>query len=240
MSEQPQHKSRKDLTPSVILVIGTDASGKDHVANLLVKMIEEKGLEVEKRKRFLSGKVTRAATSEGKNRVETLMEKSFLTLYPWLGPLLPLSLDLVNKLDLFFFKKPEKTLVIVGHNGLRGLAFYLSKQAGNSGKVKVPGYIGRTLKKFVTKHRVHTIILDVEDSTRKRRIRERVRRGTNDQFDNYMLQDGQRSEIIESCLVEIVTHYLDGTLIKNDDLPEQELRKQILTSFANSKHYSRQ
>ena len=42
--------------PDVILLVGTDASGKDHIANLLVEMIEEAGGQVEKRKQYLTGK----------------------------------------------------------------------------------------------------------------------------------------------------------------------------------------
>lgn len=225
-------KENAPAIPDVILVIGTDASGKDHVANLVVRMLEEQGETVEKRKRFLSGKVTKEATSEGKSRVETFLEKSFLTLYPHLGPILPVTLNMINKLDLLLFRKPEKKLVVVGHNGLRGLAFYLSKKVHPVKGLQIPAYIAFTLKKFVLNHHVHTIILDVEDSTRKQRIQERVARGADDQFDNYMLQDGQRSELIESCLVDMVTKHLNGTLIKNDDLSEQELRKQILSNFS--------
>lgn len=218
--------------PDVILLIGTDASGKDHVANVLINLIRESGGEVEKRQRFFSGKATNAVSSENKGRFDTFQEKAFLGLFKYLGFLMPLILSMVIVWDLRRFRLPDdKKLVLVGHNCLRGLAFHLAHVFSSIDQIRLPWYLKRTLEKLQSTTNVHVIVLDVEDYIRKQRIAERMSRGTEDEFDRYMHRDGERSEHIEACLVHLARQYLDGKLIENNDLSADELQRILQGGF---------
>lgn len=216
--------------PDVILLLGSDASGKDHVAVVIEAMLREAGGTVEKRRRFFSGKLTREASSTSKNALDTLQEILFLSLHAMLGPLLPRLIDLVIRRDLRRFRPPAGKLVVVGHNGLRGLAFYFGRSR-SSGPIRLPPYLQRTFARLREETAAHIIVLDVEDHIRKRRIAERLATGRADRFDRYMAADGRRSERIEACLVELVCSHLGGVLIANNDLGDEELQAQILSGL---------
>lgn len=217
--------------PDVILVLGTDAAGKDHVATILLEMINDGGGEAEKRKRFLAGAATVEVSSENKGWTDTFLEKLFLALYPYLSFLLPRLVHLATRYDSRRFRKPDKKLVVVGHNGLRGLAFHLGNNSEPSGTLTLPGYLDTTLREIKKSTGVCTIVLDVEDTIRQKRIQQRMAAGSEDNFDRYMSADGQRSERIEAWLVELAQTYLDPVLIENNDLSHDELKEQILRGF---------
>lgn len=221
--------------PDVILLLGTDASGKDHVANVLMKMIHDSGGEVEKRQRFFSGTPTRAVSSEGKGAFETLQEKLFLRFFKHLGPILPMLVSLVTLWDLRRFRLPkEKKLVVIGHNCMRALGFYLAHNFKSPEQIRLPWYLVRVIETLLSKTEVHVIALDVEDHVRKQRIAKRISEGAEDEFDKYMHKDGDRSEHIEACLVYLSLKYLEGQLIENNDLTEEELRDLLKTGFSKN------
>lgn len=223
---------RLDDIPDVVLLIGTDAAGKDHVANILVKMITEAGGKAEKRQRFFSGSVTHAASSEHKSRFDTFQEKVFLRLFPSLGVTLPYAAALATRWDLFRFKKPKRDkLVVVGHNGLRALAFYLGNTFVSERDITIPAYVENSLRLIREKTGAHILVLDVEDHIRQKRIAARIEVGAEDTFDRYMKSDSIRSEHIEACLVHLVTEKCDGVLLENNDLTEDELSIKMLKSF---------
>ncbi len=216
----------------MILVLGTDASGKDHVANILMHMIGEAGGATEKRQRYFSGKPTTAESSEGKGGFETFQEKIFLSLYKPLSFFLPLLLCLVTLWDLRQFALPEgKKVVVIGHNCFRAMGFYLSHKFSSAEEIRLPWYVVKVLEKVLVKTNVHVIALDVEDHIRKKRIAKRVAEGAEDEFDKYMHSDGDRSEHIESCLVQLACKYLNGKLIENNDLTDEELRHMLRSGF---------
>lgn len=218
--------------PDVILLLGTDASGKDHVANVLMDMIREAGGDVEKRQRFFGGKVTHAASSEGKGPLETLQEKIFLLFFKHLGFILPVLVCLVTLWDIHRFRLPkEKKLVVIGHNCMRALGFYLAHRFSSPEQIRLPWYLVKVIKKMLAKTEVHVIALDVEDYIRKKRIAKRMAEGSEDEFDKYMNNDGDRSEHIEACLVHLSLNYLGGKLIENNDLTKDELRELFKSGF---------
>lgn len=220
--------------PDIVLIIGTDAAGKDHIANIVAKMISEAGGSVEKRKRFLSGKVTREASSTNKSKVDLFLERSFLRLYPYLGKLLPLALDIVLKRDLNHFKYPGEKLVVVGHNCLRGLAFHWGHRHDGTGQIRMPSGLQATLKKMRSLKGLHVLVLDVDDEVRKKRIEQRAALGEADYFDLYMAENSERSERIESVLVWLTQEYLNGQLIENNDLAETDIRSLLQEGFSAS------
>ena len=70
-------------------------------------------------------------------------------------------------------------------------------------------------------------MLDVAPATRRRRIAARIRSGTVDPFDRYMLADPDRAERIEGCSVDLATRYLNATVIENDDLDAAALEREL-------------
>lgn len=217
--------------PEITLILGTDAAGKDHVANILTRMIAEKGGDVEKRQRFLCGKVTTASSSVGKSYFELLLELMFLALYPYLGLPLLTMLTYLLKRDCLRFKQSPKKLVIVGHNCLRGLAFHWGRKLRKGEEITVPPALSSALAEMSAIPGFHVVVLDVDDEIRQKRIRHRAKHGEADNFDRYMARDSLRSEGIESTLVWLAREYLNGQLIENNDLPEQELRRLLFQGF---------
>ncbi len=218
--------------PDVILLLGTDASGKDYVATVLTDMIREAGGDVEKRQRFLSGKAYRATSSSRKDFLDTLQEKTFLLLFRRLGFLLPLLVSLIIFWDYRRFRLPgEKKLVVVGHNGLRALAFYLGHRFSSVEQIRIPWYLTSAFNKMKSATHAHIIVLDVDDHIRKKRINARLSAGSEDTFDRYMHSDSERSERIEACLVHIALKYLDGRLLENNDLTDDTLREMMHNGF---------
>lgn len=218
--------------PDIILLLGTDASGKDFVANVLEQMIREAGGEVEKRQRFLSGRVTTATSSEGKGIFDTLQEKAFLLILARLGPLLPFLLGLVIRWDLRRLRTPAAAkLVVVGHSAVRALAFHLGHRVRSAAEIRLPAFLVATLTRMREQAGLHVIVLDVEDRVRKKRIAARLEKGSEDTLDRYMHSDSERSECIEDCLVHLAVNYLNAGLIENNDLAEAELRERILSGF---------
>lgn len=220
--------------PSTILIVGTDASGKDHVANVLTGMIQGMGSTVEKRKRYLNGRRTSKKSSAGKVGFELFLEKSFLALYPFFSFLMPWCMNLLLKRDLARFAVPDETRIVIGHNCLRGLAFYWGHRYSTTEQIKVPPAIESSLAGMNALPGLHTIVLDVEDAIRKERIEKRELQGEADNFDRYMAENEERSERIEHFLVWLTVTYLGATLIENNNLSDEELRTIAAAGFADS------
>lgn len=221
-----------ETIPNTTLIIGTDAAGKDHVANILATMISEEGGTFEKRKRYLTGKLTRENTSTAKSNFELFLEKGFVNLYPYFGFLLPRLTTQLLQHDINKFRQSDKKLIIIGHNCLRGLAFHWGQRYTDNTRLPVFAALEKTLGTMRRLPGLHTIVLDVDDEIRKKRIGQRRERGEADIFDEYMAADSQRSERIESVLVWLARTYLGGQLIVNNDLPENELRRLLLRGFS--------
>ncbi len=219
--------------PDTIVLLGTDASGKDFIAEQLQKMIAEEGVVVEKRKRFLSGSVTAETSSTKKGFLDTLQEKAFLTLYPHMGPLLPFLLGQLILMDLRRFKKPGgKKLLVVGHNALRALAFHFGQTEKTANAFNVPPYLDRILSKLKDDSGACFIVLDVAADVRAARLKMRAKASEMDLFDKYMHDDPARSERIEDCLIRLVTEKLGGSLMMNNDPNEPEIRSNLRKVFA--------
>ncbi|NCC04536.1 MAG: hypothetical protein EOM37_10955 [Proteobacteria bacterium] len=213
--------------PDVILVIGTDASGKDHVTNILENMIREAGGEVEKRKRFFCGATTKEVYSTNKGFLDRAQEALFLAFYPFVGRLMPLIFSLWTRRDAIRFRGPRKKLIIVGHNGLRALAFYWARQTTPRGELLVSDSLRHTFSLVKEKTGAHVLVLDVDHSVRQQRINARVEKGLADRFDLYMLENPERSEAIEACLVKGAQELWDAKLLINNDLTDEELRDRL-------------
>lgn len=221
--------------PEVTVILGTDASGKDHVADILKRMILEAGGKVEKRKRYLNGKVTERSTSVGKSWIELGLELCFLRFFRIFGTILPWALNLRLGRDLDSFVNPEGKLIVIGHNCLRGFAFYWGHQTASNDGIRLSEAILGNLRRIRNVRNTHFLVLDVQDDIRKRRIAAREERGEADYFDRYMANNEKRSERIERCLVWLCRSYLDAQLITNNDLSEKQLRSELKEGFLQRK-----
>lgn len=230
-SSMKETKQHPHTIPDVVLILGTDAAGKDHVANILADMIHEVGGEVQKRRGFLSGSPSRTKDSTKKSLWQHAQELVFLSLYARVGPLLPLAVCGVARLDAMRFKEPERKLIVVGHHGLRALAFYLGDKPERRAALALSGCLENAFQAMRERTNLHTIVIDIHHDVRKQRLTARGATGDQDFFDRYMLKHVGLGERIEASLVNLAQKYLDATLITNNDLSEQEIRAKLAHSF---------
>ena len=213
--------------PPVLLILGTDAAGKDYVAEFLIRRWRAAGHRVEKRAGKLAAPAADArSSSERKGRWGRFRERAFLGLFPLLHPLLPAVAWLLLARDRRRFRPSAVPLVVVSHTALRLLALVLGQQREGVGALARRPALERTLR-AVRPPETTVVVLDVAPATRRRRIAARIRSGTVDPFDRYMLADPDRAERIEGCLVELATRYLNAAVIENDDLDDAALEQEL-------------
>lgn len=209
--------------PRVILLLGTDASGKNHVARLWARKIREQGLDLVVRESWLCGDEAEQSCHDDKSGLSLFAERAFLKCYPLLKWMVPLVLTILLRWDAFRFKHINAHLLIVSNSALRILAFYLGQNRGYHANHRVPRYLEKALGKLQEVSGARVIVLDVDDETRQQRIQARLDAGSVDPFDLFMAADSERSERIEDCLVALCKDYYDAYLLENNDLGDDEL-----------------
>ena len=207
--------------PPVLLILGTDAAGKDYVADFLIRRWQAAGYVLEKRAGgFAAPAVDDRSSSERKGRWGRFQEQVFIRLFPLLRPLLPGVAGWLLRRDRRRFRPADRPLVVVSHTALRLLAFV-------QGQALSPPPLSLALQQALRALRETTkatvIVLDVDPDTRQRRIAVRTQQGTVDPFDRYMQAHRERAERIEGYLVTLATHHLQARVIKNNDLDETAL-----------------
>ncbi|MBM9606060.1 hypothetical protein [Desulfopila inferna] len=222
MSKKPE-----DI-PDIILIVGIDAAGKDHLAKIAQRLIRERGGCAEKRKNLLSGSKAAENTSGAKTALVLFLERAFLVLLPFFGFLLPRILTVLLQRDLRKFKTPGEKLIIIGHRYLRGLAIYWALRYPRKDLIPLPQGLTATLAEMRTIPSFHTIVLSVDQIIRKRRITKRRTLGEADVFDRYMEENPEVAKHTEDILVWLTRQFLGAQLIVNNDLPEEELRRLIV------------
>ena len=115
--------------PPVLLILGTDAAGKDYVAEFLIRRWRAAGHRIEKRAGgFAAPAADARSSSERKGRWGRFRERAFLGLFPLLHPLLPAVARLLLARDRRRFRPSAVPLVVVSHTALRLLALVLGQQ----------------------------------------------------------------------------------------------------------------
>ncbi len=211
--------------PPGLLILGTDAAGKDYVADFLIRRWQAAGYAVEKRAgRFSALAVDDRSSSERKGRWGRFQEQVFLNLFPLLRPLLPGVAGWLLRRDYRRFRPTDRPVVVVSHTALRLLALV-------RGQVHAPPPLSLALQQALRALRETTqatvIVLDIDPAIRQRRISARIECGTVDPFDRYMLADRVRAERIEGGLVDLATRYLNAAVIENDDLDDAALEWEL-------------
>lgn len=224
--------------PSVLLILGTDAAGKDYVADFLVRRWQARGHLLEKRAGAFAGAAVDARSSSArKGRWGRFQERVFLTLFPLVRPLTPYLAQKLLARDQQRFRPADRPLVVVSHTALRLLAFAY-------GPILPPPplspALGQALHALQATTRATAIVLDIDPAIRQQRIAARVRQGTVDPFDQYMQADVERAERIERYLVTLAIEYLQAGVIENnhltDDALEMALADALLQRTLPSKH----
>lgn len=213
--------------PPVLLILGTDAAGKDYVAEFLIHRWRAAGHRVEKRAGgFAAPAADARSSSDSKGRWGRFREQAFLGVFPLLRPLLSAVARLLLARDRRRYRPSAAPLMVVSHTALRLLALLLGQQREEwATRARSPA-LERCLRAALPPATT-VVVLDVAPATRHRRIAARIRAGTVDPFDRYMLADPDRAERIERCLVQLATSYLDAAVIENDDLDDDALEREL-------------
>ncbi|MFH1217923.1 MAG: hypothetical protein V1706_15635 [Pseudomonadota bacterium] len=227
----PETDIQPNRIPEVLLILGTDAAGKNHIANFIYEASTGAAIAIEKREGWFSAPKTESASSENKGPLFLLLEKIFLITFPVTKFLLPLLLDFLIRQDLRSFRKKKDKILVISHTALRILSFYLGHMFLNQDEIRIPRHLDRTLRSIPLITGVQTLVLDISDETRKKRIDRRKRAGKIDNFDRYMAQDSLRSERIEAFLVWLGIQYLNAAVIENNDLSDGDLAREINRAF---------
>ena len=215
--------------PPVLLILGTDAAGKDYVADFLIRRWSAAGYSIEKRAGgFSAAPADARSSSERKGRWGRFQEHVFIRLFPLLRPLLPGVAGWLLRRDRRRFRPTDRPVVVVSHTALRLLAFV-------RGQVLAPPPLSPALQPALRALRETTratvIVLDIDPAIRQRRIGARIECGTVDPFDRYMLADRVRAERIESGLVELAVGFLNAKVIENNDLDAAALEAALARAF---------
>lgn len=202
--------------PSILLILGTDAAGKDYVADFLIRRWQAAGYAVEKRAgRFSASAVDDRSSSERKGRWGRFQEQVFLWGFPLLRPWLLNVARWLLAWDRRRFRPASQPVVVVSHTALRLLAL---TQGQSATPPPLPPAIRKTLRALHETTQATVIVLDVDSDTRQRRIAARIQSGHVDPFDRYMLADRTRAERIEGCLVQLAVEGWQARVMQNNDL----------------------
>lgn len=202
--------------PAVLLILGTDAAGKDYVADFLIRHWQTAGYAVEKRAGWFSASaVDERSSSERKGAWGRFQEQAFLWGFPLLRPWLLNVAGWLLAWDRRRFRPAAQPLVVVSHTALRLLAL---TQGQSVTPPPLPPAIRKTLRALRETTQATVIVLDVDPDTRQRRIAARIQSGHVDPFDRYMLADRARAERIEGCLVQLAVESWQARVMQNNDL----------------------
>ena len=215
------------MTAPKILILGTDAAGKNYSGQLVFKRLRHAGLNCAFRERRLSAK-DNGGVEKDKSALGHFAEHVFVQSYPVLKPLMPLLVNTLLRLDLIGKQASDGAQIIVSHTALRLAAFDLGHKCEDPSNATIPYSTIRLLQQLKDKHNGDTIVLDISHQTRLKRVN--ARGESSDAFDRYLAAQPELSERIEACMVHLAQNFLDATLIENDELSEDEL----LTAIAKA------
>lgn len=196
----------------LILILGTDASGKDHVARLVLEHLQEAGVFLEKRRGWLSAPACAADSSEHKGPGRLFAERLFLRIYPLLAWALPTALTLCILADVLTFRLlRRRPVMVVSHTALRLLAFHM----GHDDAFRMPAHLAKALA-TLRGQGLQTLFVTTERDVRLGRIHDRIRRDRVDHFDLYMARRPRHGERVTDALERIAVDFLHAHTIRND------------------------
>lgn len=206
--------------PLVVLILGTDASGKDFVAETFRSHLARHGLNLEKRRGWFSSRACDRPSSEDKHSVRLVLERLFLFLYPLLRLVLNSGLAWSIHVDRLMFQAMRGAdILMVSHTPLRLMAFDL----GHDPTRTVPRSVARALAALRASVDLRTVVLDTDAEIRNRRIQERTAQNRADHFDRYMAAHPDFSENVAQGLIHLARTHLGAAVISNNTPGSDEL-----------------
>jgi hypothetical protein len=161
--------------PPTLVILGVDASGKNHIANLAADLLAARGHPAAKRSGWLAAHPRQVASSQDKGCVRRLEEWLFVTAYPLHRVLLPRLVDLAVRADLRLANRLGRRVgpgtILISHTPLRVLAFHV----GHGGSI--PGYLDARLRRLGERAGGRAVVLDIAHETRLARVADRAAHG---------------------------------------------------------------
>jgi hypothetical protein len=195
-----------------VLILGTDAAGKDHVARLIQAHLQGMGAFPEKRRGWLSAPACEADSSEHKGPGRLFAERLFLRIYPLIAWVLPPALTLCILADVLIYRTLRRgPTMLVSHTALRLLAFHM----GHDDAFRMPAHLGKALA-TLRGLGLQTLFVTTEREVRLGRIHDRIRRDKVDHFDLYMVRRPRHGERVTDALERIAVDFLHAHTIRND------------------------
>lgn len=218
-------ETRQDgmVVPRLMVLLGTDASGKNHVARLWAARLRADRVVLEVREGKLSTPPAVDRDHGDKGTLSLLAERVFLLFFPLARLVLPLALPLLLWWDLRRYRSAPTPVLVVSHSVLRLLAFCLGQNAHYLSDGRLNGLTARGLRRMAALPGLRVFVLDVDDTVRRARLQARLAEGSMDPFDQYMAADSVRSERIEACLVRLAQDAFGAHLIENNNLSDADL-----------------
>ena len=112
-----------DWLPRHILILGTDAAGKNHVARVWARRMVDLGRPATVHEGWISSPAAEAKSDANKSWVSHLAESTFLRVFPWIAWGMPFALRLLIRRDARRFRADGGHRLMVSHRALRILAF---------------------------------------------------------------------------------------------------------------------
>ena len=211
-SAEPRTRASFTNGCRLVLILGTDASGKDHVARLVITHLQRAGIFLEKRRGWLSAPACAADSSEHKGPGRLFAERLFLRIYPFIAWTLPTALTLCILADVLIYRLlRRKPVMVVSHTALRLLAFHM----GHDDAFRMPSHLRKALAKLRGQG-LQTLFVTTERHVRLGRIQDRIRRDKVDHFDLYMARRPRHGERVTDALERIAVDFLHARTIRND------------------------
>lgn len=216
--------------PRILLILGTDAAGKDHVADFLIRRWHGAGIAVEKREGRLSASPADPRPStERKGILNHALEALFLRCLPWIRWLLRWTLPRLLAHDVHRLASPPQAVLVVSQTDLR-LAAFLDSEFPSPPPASRPWQ--ESLRRLAAIPGLRVLLLRVSGPVRKRRIQHRVTSGVSDPFDRFLLSDPARARRFDECLTRLAINALGAAVIDNEDLGEEELETAVAQALS--------
>ncbi|MEM6797782.1 MAG: hypothetical protein AAF725_27685 [Acidobacteriota bacterium] len=226
----PENPAVEPWLPRTLLLLGTDAAGKNHVAKVWALRMGAAGEPPILQEGWLAGPPVALDAEEAKSPLSHLAEWIFLRVFPWIARGMPPALNFLIRRDARRFRADGRRRLVISHSALRILAFCLAAPGRQTRPL--PESSRRAIAELRRRSGARVVVLDVPHEVRRRRIEARLARDDSDPFDRFMLADGERSERIEACLVELAVEHLDAHLIVNDELDDDALWAELKAACA--------
>ena len=108
-----------DWLPQTLLLLGTDAAGKNHVARVWTQRMAQLGVEVRQQEGWLSASAAEPEADDDKSWLSHVAEQTFLWVFPCIAWGMPWALRFLMRRDVQRFSMDGQRRLIISHSALR-------------------------------------------------------------------------------------------------------------------------